>query len=225
MALLKGAFAKASLARLREAAARCFEAVERGEPAGERYRFNRSSNSLLLAALAEYGCEGEGELTAPLTAAGLGELFEGAMGRGWTCRMEESWARKKFAPMDAPASGYHLQDWHQDGALGVRFPLKPGAAVVMTELMTCWIPLDACGVESPGLEFVRGRQPGLLHFTELGDAAVRGRFGAEAFWAPGLELGDGVVFMNDVLHRTHVRPGMRRERLSVEYRIFPGAAV
>jgi hypothetical protein len=170
----------------------------------------------------DFGCV---ELVKPLDAPGLVALFSEAMGCAWTCKMEQSWVRKKFAPMHAPASMYAEQGWHQDGALGVRFPLEsgaePGFGLPMTELLTCWIPLDACGRDSPGLEFVRGRQASLLHFTELDDVALRRRFYPEEFWAPEFELGDGLVFLNSVLHRTYTRPGMRRNRLSVEYRIFP----
>jgi hypothetical protein len=143
------------------------------------------------------------------------------MGCDWVCSQEQSWVRKKLAPHPVPTPGYQLQNWHQDGALGVRFPPQPGPPVPMTQLLTCWIPLNACGVDSPGLEFVRRRQPSLLHFTELDDSALRQRFSAEEFWAPALELGDGLVFRNGILHRTHVRPEMRRDRVSVEYRIFP----
>ena len=90
----------------------------------------------------------------------------------------------------------------------------------MTELLTCWIPLAPCGIDSPGLEFVRRRQPALVHYTELGDSALRQRFSPQEFWAPALEFGDGLVFLNDILHRTHVSHDMQHDRLSVEYRIF-----
>jgi hypothetical protein len=91
----------------------------------------------------------------------------------------------------------------------------------MTELLTCWIPLNPCGRDSPGLEFVRRRQEALLHFTELDDSALRQRFPPQEFWTPELALGDGLVFLNSSLHRTYARPEMRHNRLSVEYRIFP----
>lgn len=186
---------------------------------------------MLLSTLLEFGCEAPQDLLAPLFASGssrgeaseLPALFTQFMGPAWRCNLEHSWVRKKFAPANAPDSGYHLQGWHQDGALGVRFPLHSGPPVPMTELLTCWVPLQACGTDSPGLEFVRRRQPGLLHFTELQDSAVRSRFNATEFWAPSMELGDGLVFLNDVLHRTHVESHMRADRMSFEYRIFPGA--
>jgi hypothetical protein len=91
----------------------------------------------------------------------------------------------------------------------------------MTELVTCWIPLNSCGRDSPGLEFVRSRPAGLLHFTELHHLALRERFAPEEFWAPPLNFGDGLVFLNSTLHRTHSLPEMTQDRLSVEYRIFP----
>jgi hypothetical protein len=221
IALLRGAFAKDSLIRLKEAATRCFEAIETKESLPEHYRFNRFSNSVLLTALTDFGCGGPEELVAPLSAPGLAPLFSQAMGYEWACDMEQSWVRRKFAPCHAPGPPYHPQGWHQDGALGVRFPPDPGPVVPMTCLLTCWVPLNPCGVTSPGLEFVRGRQAALLHFIELHDEALRRRFPPQEFWAPALELGDGLVFLNSIPHRTYARPEMRHNRLSVEYRIFP----
>jgi hypothetical protein len=92
----------------------------------------------------------------------------------------------------------------------------------MTELLTCWIPLNSCGVESPGLEFIRRRQAALLHFTELDDSVLRARFSPQEFWAPALEFGDGLIFLNDILHRTYVSSEMQYNRLSLEYRMMPG---
>lgn len=216
--LLRDVFAKDSLIDFRDAAARSFEAVETDTALADRYKFNRFSHSVPLAALIDFGCE---ELTQLLSAPGLEELISQAMGCAWTCCMEQSWVRKKFAPLEVPAREYSMQGWHQDGALGVRFPQEPGPALPMTELLTYWIPLDRCGRDSPGLEFVRGCQPALLHFSELDDLSVRRRFLAEEFWAPELEFGDGLIFLNSVLHRTYVRDEMWRNRISVEYRVFP----
>jgi hypothetical protein len=222
MVLLKDVFATDSLNGLKTAADRFFRATGPERSLPEQYRYNRFSNSVLLTALTDFGCGNRQELLAPLSAPGLGQLFSEAMGAAWTCNREQSWVRKKLAPGGATPSGYHLQGWHQDGALGVSFPVDPGPVVPMTELLTCWIPLNRCGVDSPGLEFVRRRQPALLHFTELDDSALRRRFSPQEFWAPALEFGDGLIFLNDILHRTSVRPEMRRDRLSVESRIMPG---
>jgi hypothetical protein len=220
VALLRDVFQKDSLTTLKEAAIRCFEAIGTEKSIPERYQFNPYSHSVLLTALTDFGCGSE-DLVTPLSAPGLGELFSEAMGREWTCNMAQSWVRKRFPPHRVPSAKYQPQSWHQDGALGVQFPVEPGPVIPMTQLLTCWIPLNPCGRESPGLEFVRGRQEALLHFTELDDPALRRRFAPQQFWAPELEFGDGLVFLNSVLHRTYTRPEMRHNRLSVEYRIFP----
>jgi hypothetical protein len=192
--LLRIAFTPRSLTILKEAATRCFDAIGTESLTPSHYRFSPFS---------------------------LGQLFSEAMGCEWTCRMEQSWVRKKFVPSKVPSPQYHPQSWHQDGALGVHFPSEPGTVIPMTELLTCWIPLNRCGRDSPGLEFVRGRQPALVHFMELDDATLRRRFEPHEFWAPNLEFGDGLVFLNSILHRTYARPEMPQNRLSVEYRIFP----
>ena len=209
------------LARLRGAASRCFEAIEVGSTVPAHYRFTPQAHSVQLTALLDFGIESKEALMTPLCVDGLSEMFAGLVGGRWRCRLEHSWARMKFAPRNAPGAGYQIQDWHQDGALGARFPLEPGPVTPATNLATCWIPLNACGRESPGLEFIRKTQPSLLHFTELDDAVLRQRFDPAAFWAPQLEFGDGLVFRNDILHRTHVDGEMRGDRMSVEYRIFP----
>jgi hypothetical protein len=221
IALLRDVFPKDSLTRLKVASARCFEAIRTERALPGHYHFNRFSHSVLLTALMDFGGGGSKELVAPLSVAGLDQLFSEAMGGEWTCSIEQSWVRKKFTPLQSPAPPYHPQNWHQDGALGVRFPLESGPVIPMTRLLTCWIPLNPCGRDSPGLEFVRRRQAALLHFSELDDSALRRRFPPQEFWAPALELGDGLVFLNSTLHRTYARPDMRHNRLSVEYRIFP----
>lgn len=219
--LLRDFFDRDALTLLRQAAIGCFQSIQSGNPIPPTYRYNASSHSSLLNSLLDFGCASESELFEPISRPHLERLFTHALGDRWHCRPEHSWVRKKFALSHVPASGYHLQNWHQDGALGVCFPLERGQPVPIRELVTCWIPLQDCGVDSPGLEFIRRRQPALLHFTELDDSALRGRFDRDEFWAPALKLGDGLLFLNDVLHRTHVRPEMARDRLSVEYRIFP----
>ena len=222
VALLRDVFPPGSMTRLQEAAARCFEALATDQPLAHHYRFNRFSHSVLLTSLMDFGCGSPEELVTPLSAEGLGQLFSEAVGGQWTCRMDQSWVRKKFAPGQAPSLEYHPHTWHQDGALGVRFPSEAGPVIPMTQLVTCWIPLTPCGRDSPGLEFIRRHQTGLLHFTELADATLRQRFEPQEFWAPDLEPGDGLVFLNGTLHRTYVRPEMCHSRLSVEYRVFPG---
>lgn len=226
--LLRDEMEKRLLRRFRTAAERCFAAIEAERPVEteeslrDRYGFNPFSHSVLAAALLDFGCDELEELLAPLRVSRIAHVITAAMGAGWSCSREQSWVRKKFAPSAGLERGYHYQGWHQDGALGVRFPSEPGAAIPMTQLLTCWIPLNACGVDSPGLEFIRCPHSGLLHFTELDDLALRRRFSPEDFWAPTMELGDALIFLNGALHRTYADAEMGYDRISVEYRIFPG---
>jgi hypothetical protein len=231
--LLRSFFAPEPLMRLRTAARRCFASLADSTSIPEHYRFARYAHSVQMTALLDFGIHCEEELCAPLFFAAarradasgaanvLDEMFSLLVGSRWRCPLEHAWVRKKFAPRNAPAANYHPQDWHQDGALGAQFPAQPGPPLPPRNLATCWIPLDACGIASPGLEFVRKPHPALLHFTELDDARLRTRFEPSAFWAPALEFGDGLVFRSDMLHRTYVHSEMCTDRISLEYRIFP----
>lgn len=220
--------------RLRRVAIDCFAAAEVSVSFASRYRFNHFSHSMQISAMTDQTLEDaripRREMVYPLQDSTVRALIAEALGGDGMCALEHSWLRKKYAPRNAPDGRDVSQGWHQDGGLGVQFPERAGShdergywisTAPMTELVTCWIPLEACGVDAPGLEFVRGQQPGLLHFTELADGDLRGRFTAERFWAPQMEPGDAVVFRNSVLHRTFQLPVMTRDRMSVEYRLFP----
>jgi hypothetical protein len=220
--LLRDFLDQQSLIGVREATVRCFQAIERLETIPARYRFISQAHSLLLTSLLDFGIESERDLIAPCAGGPLGDAFSSLFGARWRWRLEHSWARKKFAPGNAPESAGHKQDWHQDGALGIQFPIEPGPPIPPGSLVTCWIPLDPCGTDSPGLEFIRQPQASLLHFSELDDALLRRRFPAPSFWIPELAFGDLLIFCGDVLHRTHLAPEMRRDRMSIEYRAFPG---
>jgi hypothetical protein len=214
--LIREAASGERLAGLLRAAAACFEAIENGAaaPRLESYRYTPFSTSVTLAALADYGCGGD-ELFAPLQVHALQALVAGAV-----CRPEHCWVRKRYAPRLAPPRA-QPNFWHQDGGLGTRYGARPGEVPPMTQLLTCWLPLEACHGTRPGLEFVRPPVDRLLHYTELSDAALRSRFAPEEFWIPRVDAGDALVFSNGILHRTHISSDMEHNRLSVEYRLFP----
>jgi ectoine hydroxylase-related dioxygenase (phytanoyl-CoA dioxygenase family) len=196
--LLRSAFAREPLSVLRRAAERCLTDCDQA----------------VLPRLLEFGLS-EADLYAPLAVAGVDAVVAGL-----EVHREQCWVRKRYAPVLAPPR-HHPNSWHQDGGLGVAFPAEPGAMPAMTPLVTCWIPLDPCGVDAPGLEFVTERLDELLHYTELADEKLKRRFAPEKFTAPPLEPGDGLIFLNGTLHRTHVAPRMSRNRRSVEYRFRP----
>jgi hypothetical protein len=207
--LLRGVFGEDSLHGLRSAAVACFDAIESGRAPESGWRYNSYSHSVVLAALADFGCE---DLLGPLEAHGMTDLIGGA-----TCDPQQSWVRKKLAPVRAPAN-HRPHSWHQDGGLGVCFPEDPSEIVPMTPLTTLWVPLNPCNGDCPSLEFVRRRADRLIHYSELADEKLRVQFSPIDFWIPTLQSGDGLIFLNGTLHRTHVGPEMSNDRVSIEYR-------
>ncbi len=219
---LRQAFPPSTLAPLKKSAATCFEAIGTGRTseALTEYHFTPFSHSVVLSALLDFGIFSGQELVTPLQVEGFEELVRNAIEGDSVCNLEQCWVRKRYAPGNAPRY-YHPNSWHQDGGLGVSFGREPDAPPPLTPMVTCWIPLQSCGGDSPGLEFVRQRPRALLHYTELDDTRLRRRFPAEQFWAPELQFGDGLLFLADTLHRTYTRADMRQDRLSLEYRFFP----
>ena len=111
----------------------------------------------------------------------------------------------------------------------------------MRGVLNGWIPLDpGAGRLSPGVEVLR--HPGRPGFelapsdggTGYGAISIdRDRVVAEYgdnFLAPTFDLGDCLVFSQDVIHRTYVTPQMTQPRVGFEYRVFslkhlePGAS-
>lgn len=216
--LLRGLVSADTVQSLRSAAVACFEAIESSGTAPERYRFNRFSNSVLATALLDYRVSGVEDLIAPAVLAGMELVAPEILGCSAAWSREQSWVRKKHPPMPGRPAYYQPHSWHQDGALGVRFPLSPSPVGPMTLLVTCWLALDACGRDAPGLEFLRRPVEDLLHFTKLNDAELRRRVGAADLWVPELVAGDMLVFSNGTLHRTFETAAMTQSRLSIEYR-------
>ena len=95
----------------------------------------------------------------------------------------------------------------------------------MLNMVTCWISLDSCGLDAPGLELISERLGGLLSPPELRTESLQSRFSAEEFWQPILEPGDALLFRGDIPHRTHVMPEMTKDRTSIEFRLFSAASI
>ena len=104
----------------------------------------------------------------------------------------------------------------------------------VARVLNCWIPLDpGAGRTSPGIEVVR--DPGRPGFERQHAAGAAPGEGYEAiaidrarivaeygdnFLAPAFEVGDALVFSQDVIHRTYVEPQMTGPRLGFEFRVF-----
>ena len=112
-------------------------------------------------------------------------------------------------------------------------------------VLNCWIPLDpGAGTTSPGIEVVR--DPGQSGFQTKAPGEATAGSGYETisidrdrivaaygdnFLAPAFEVGDSLVFSENVIHRTYVTPQMTQPRIGFEFRVFslkhltPGASV
>jgi len=112
-------------------------------------------------------------------------------------------------------------------------------------VLNCWMTLDpGAGRDAPGLEVVRNScrpdfprkdfglrsENAAYDFITIDRDRIVEEYG-ESFLAPEFELGDGLVFSENVIHRTYVTQGMSRPRINFEFRVFapnhlsPGVAI
>ncbi len=127
--------------------------------------------------------------------------------------------------LQPPFSSFAALPFHQDSVEQDRS---------IEQVLNCWMPLDdGAGRTAPGVEVVR--HPGRPKFPLTGHqkgssgpgyeavAIDRERIVAEYgdnFLAPAFEPGDGFVFSQDVIHRTHISPLMHMPRIGFEFRVF-----
>lgn len=166
------------------------------------------------------------ELLTTLAEGSVGKWVFSELGGQAVCDLDQAWIRRQYAPGDYPPL-HSPHGWHQDGALGFQFnqtPDESGPASILN-MVTCWIPFDACGLNAPGLEFVHRRLEKLLGPAQLTDTSIRSQFPHTEFWHPVLEPGDALVFRGDILHRTYVASQMTRHRTSIELRFFSAAHI
>src|SRR5207245_70955 len=163
-------------------------------------------------------------LLATIVAGATGEWIRAELGARLAVDLDQAWVRRQYAPTHYPA--WHApHGWHQDGALAFDFHSQPGEAFpdgALLSMVTCWVSLDACGLDAPGLELVTQRLTQLVGPAELSPVYIGSRFGPDEFWRPVLQPGDALLFCGEVLHRTHVIPAMTQDRTSIELRFFPG---
>jgi ectoine hydroxylase-related dioxygenase (phytanoyl-CoA dioxygenase family) len=110
--------------------------------------------------------------------------------------------------------------WHQDGALHFDFNAGAASAAALLTMLTCWIALDDCGVDAPGLQWLQPSPGRLLLPDELRDESLRGCFDASAFMQPALGAGEALLFGGALVHRTYWQPTMTRPRTSIELRFI-----
>lgn len=148
-------------------------------------------------------------LTRAFDRAGVSAAIDTCLGEPGFLSVGKTTLRR-IAPT-APPNG-----WHQDGAF-----LGEGIRTV-----NCWIALTDCGVDSPGLDIVPIRSPGLFERGTRGTFFPWGvgtgvvgdvckEYGVNVV-SPVFRAGDAVFFDQLLLHCTGVRPGMTRERYAIE---------
>jgi hypothetical protein len=134
-------------------------------------------------------------------------------------------ARLLFRIHDPKKSDRSFVPFHQDS--GSQDPRVP-------RVLNCWIPLDpGAGREAPGLQVVREPSEPNFPLKDFGlksenavydSVAIDGGQILEQFadklMAPAFDLGDGLVFSQDVIHRTYVTPQMTKPRMNFEFRVF-----
>jgi len=188
---------------------------------GPGQRFVATASSLTIGAI--FPDEKVRDLLAGIHSGPAGAWIRAELRSRIACDLDQAWVRRQYAPANyAPLHAPH--GWHQDGALGFDFLSHQNGCFPSDALLTmatCWIALEACGVDAPGLELVTRRLEALLPPAELTDDRVRARFAPEEFQRPMIEPGDALLFRGDILHRTHVTPAMTKDRTSIELRFFP----
>lgn len=151
----------------------------------------------------------------------LAAFCHARLGDALACNVDQGWVRRQFAPTRYPP-GHAAHTWHQDGALGHDFLRLAGTAQSegLLAMVTCWIALTPCGDGAPGLEWVDDDISELLEPEALTDDAVRARHPHSAWCHAAMQPGDCLAFAGNVLHHTQVAATMRRDRTSVELRLF-----
>jgi hypothetical protein len=233
--LVRGAFQRVVISRWQETADVHFdriesvvrreglEAVQRQLAPGHRYLPQVSSISLE----GVYGLLESQRILEYLAVNSLRESIAHELGGLGVCDLDHAWVRRQYAIQRRPP-GHVPHHWHQDGGLRFDFlahETKPYPAGALLNMVTCWIPLTACGRSAPGLELITQRQAGLLAPAELTDPQILGRFAVDDFCRPVMEPGDALLFRGDILHRTHVVPDMSDDRTSIELRFFPAGEI
>lgn len=193
--------------------------------AGTRERFVPTASSFTIGALTH---EGEiGELLDSVSIGIAGRWTKNILGWRLLCNLDQSWVRRQYAPLRYPPL-HAPHGWHQDGALKFDFQSHQNGDFprnAKLNMVTCWIALDPCGLDAPGLELITERLDGLLSPSALRTESLQTRFTPTRFWRPSFEPGDALLFRGDILHRTHVIPEMTKDRTSIELRFFSAVSI
>ncbi len=195
------------------------QAISQRRAAADRSDFLPHCSSLRLRVVQADGLTLEA-LLQRLWRGPLRQRAQGQLGLRVALLADQCWARWQYPPGQEPL-GHAAHGWHQDGALHADFSATEPADQLLA-MLTCWISLTPCGDDAPGLELLRKPLPGLLPPAALSPSQVALHCDAHTLWRPVMAAGDALLFGGDTLHRTHVAPAMRAERISLELRFVAG---
>ena len=193
--------------------------------AGTRERFVPTASSFTIGALRSES--NVTELLNSISTGVAGMWIRNILGWCPLCNLDQSWVRRQYAPSRYPPL-HAPHGWHQDGALKFDFQSHPDSEFprnAVLNMVTCWIPLNSCGLDAPGLELITERLGALLSPRQLQTEFLQTRFTPKRFWQPSLGPGDALLFRGDILHRTHVMPEMTNDRTSIELRFFSAVSI
>ena len=115
---------------------------------------------------------------------------------------------------------YHQDSYSQDPrvarVLNSWMPLNPGAGVTSPGLE---VVRDPCGPDFPRVDFGLRTENAAYDSITISRERIVETYG-EAFLAPAFDVGDSLVFSENVIHRTYVTPDMTEPRINFEFRVF-----
>ncbi len=97
------------------------------------------------------------------------------------------------------------------------------------QTVNCWIALDPCGRDAPGLEvfpfrvdrLIPAGGDGAIVPWEIEESLTYRELGADRSWIPEFQPGDAFLFDHQHVHRTHKTDAMTRSRYAIECWMFP----
>lgn len=112
---------------------------------------------------------------------------------------------------------------------GTHVPFHQDITAFSVTGVNVWTPLTTCGVDAPSLELMARRTgrvlptstvEGAYNQLEITPETVYREFAPEVRFYPKPEVGDCVLFLGSTVHRSHIAPGMTRDRVSAELRFY-----
>ncbi len=211
-----------ALEGLRERAVALLEPVEQARHLGAAWQSRLPPGARYVATASSLALEvidpSVEQVRGHLATSGVLDAVETSLGGAVQVALDHAWIRRQFPARLAPPF-HHAHGWHQDGALGFPFAnvQEEPPSTALLRMITCWIPLEPCGGNAPGLEVRIHRFGRLFSVNGLRDPLREwpGECGC-----PRMEPGDVLLFDGGILHRTQVTPVMTSARTSVELRFF-----